>query len=114
MSTVYEALADPTRRRILDRLRRDGPLSVSEVAGPLTMTRQGVTKHLDVLAESGLVRVRWEGRQRMHELDPGPLRQVEDWLAPYAAEWKRRLERLERHLETGGAEGRTTHQTEES
>ncbi|NIP60422.1 MAG: metalloregulator ArsR/SmtB family transcription factor [Gemmatimonadetes bacterium] len=103
MTTVYEALADPTRRRILDRLRRDGSLSVTEVAEPLTMTRQGATKHLDVLTECGLVRVRWEGRHRMHELDPRPLREVEDWLAPYAEEWERRLQRLERHLESGSS-----------
>lgn len=99
MSTVFEALADPTRRRILDTLREQGALSVNEVARPLTMTRQGATKHLDVLIASGLVRVRREGRQRMHELDPAPLTKVEDWLAPYAAEWDRRLERLRRHVD---------------
>lgn len=113
MSSVYEALADPTRRRILDRLRHDGPLSVTEVAEPLTMTRQGATKHLDVLAECGLIRVRREGRHRMHELDPRPLREVEDWLAPYAAEWERRLERLERHLEPGDPEERAVESREE-
>lgn len=98
MNTVFEAVADPTRREILDRLRAEGPLSVTDVADPLEMTRQGATKHLDVLAESGLVRIRREGRRRMHELDPDPLREVEDWMAPYAAEWDRRLERLRRHL----------------
>ena len=107
MNAVFEALADPTRRAILERLRRDGPLSVSEVAGPLDMTRQGATKHLDVLGAGGLVRVRREGRRRMHELDADPLREVEAWLAPYAAEWDRRLERLVRHLESEGGEGET-------
>lgn len=96
--TVFEALADPTRRDILDRLRRHGPLSVGEVAGPLRMTRQGATKHLDTLVRSGLVQVRREGRHRMHALDPRPLEDVQDWLAPYAAEWDRRLERLEQYL----------------
>lgn len=109
MNTVFEAVADPTRRQILDRLRAEGPLSVTEVAAPLDMTRQGATKHLDVLAESGLVRVRREGRRRLHELDPEPLKSVEDWLAPYAAEWDRRLARLRRHLGEGklaGGDGR--------
>lgn len=105
MITVFEALADPTRRSILERLREDGPLSVTDVARPLDMTRQGATKHLDVLVAGGLVRVRREGRRRMHELDAGPLREVRDWLAPYAAEWDRRLERLVRHLEPEGGEG---------
>jgi DNA-binding transcriptional ArsR family regulator len=99
MNVVFDALADPTRRAILDRLREDGPLSVTELADPLAMTRQGVTKHLDVLVESGLVRQRRQGRRRMHELDPQPLTSVQDWLAPYAAEWDRRLERLRRHVE---------------
>lgn len=104
VSTVFEALADPTRRAILDRLRRDGPLSVTEVASPLEMTRQGATKHLDVLVRSGLVRLRRRGRRRLHELDPRPLGEVQDWLAPYAAEWDRRLERLRGHLEATPAD----------
>lgn len=105
MNTVFEAVADPTRRRILDRLREEGSLSVTEVAGPLDMTRQGATKHLDVLAASGLVRIRREGRRRLHELDPEPLGEVGAWLAPYAAEWDRRLERLRRHLADDGGPG---------
>jgi DNA-binding transcriptional ArsR family regulator len=101
MRAVFNALADPTRRRILDRLRLHGALSVSEVAEPLEMTRQGATKHLNMLVDVGLVRVRREGRRRMHELDPVPLVEVRDWLAPYEAEWDRRLERLRRHVDSG-------------
>lgn len=112
MNTVFEALADPTRRAILDRLRRDGPLSVNEVARPLDMTRQGATKHLDVLVAGGLVRIRRDGRRRMHELEPAPLKAVQDWLAPYAAEWDRRLARLARHLESG-ADGDETSNREQ-
>lgn len=99
--TVFEVLADPTRRRILDRLREHGPLSVTELASPLAMTRQGATKHLDVLVASALVRVRREGRRRMHELDPEPLAEVAEWLRPYSEEWDRRLDRLRRHLDEG-------------
>lgn len=101
--TVFEALADPTRRDILRRLRESGPLSVSEVAEPLPMTRQAATRHLDVLAEAGLVRTRRQGRRRLHELDPRPLRDVDRWLAPFAEEWDRRLDRLREHLEGDSA-----------
>lgn len=99
MTSVFEALSDPTRRRILARLRLGGHLSVNEIAADLPMTRQAVTKHLDLLREAGLVRVRWEGRRRLHELDPAPLKEVDDWLAPYSAFWDDTLAQLERHLE---------------
>jgi len=96
MATIFDAIADPTRRRMLDRLRHDGPLSVTQLARPLEMTRQGATKHLDVLVESGLVRMRRRGRLRLHALEPAALGELWDWLAPYAAEWDRRLDRLRR------------------
>ena len=96
---VFDAVADPTRRRLLDRLHRQGPTGLSALAQGLPMSRQGVTKHLDVLVDAGLVRVRREGRVRVHEFDPEPLRELGRWLEPYAAEWDRRLERLERYLE---------------
>ncbi len=99
MSAPFHALADPTRREILERLRTSGPLSVSEAAEGLPMTRQAVTKHLNALAAAGLIRIRKAGRERLHELDAEPLRELQDWLAPYEAEWDRRLERLQRHLE---------------
>lgn len=99
MTTVFQAVADPTRREVLDRLRTSGPLSISEIAEGLPMTRQAVTKHLDTLAESGLVRVTRAGRERLHELDAEPLRAVQGWLEPYAVEWDRRLDRLRRHLQ---------------
>ncbi|MFV1988263.1 MAG: ArsR/SmtB family transcription factor [Gemmatimonadota bacterium] len=97
--SVFEAVADPTRRDLLERLRERGPATLGELAAPFTMSRQAVTKHLDVLAGAGLIRVRREGRSRVHELDPEPLREVGGWLAPYAAAWDRRLDRLKRHLE---------------
>ena len=95
----FHALADPTRREILERLRKRGALSVTEVTRGLPMTRQAVTKHLDALAEAGLIRIRREGRERLHELDAEPLRELRAWLAPYEAEWDRRLQRLKQHLQ---------------
>ncbi len=99
MESVFTAVADPTRRRLLERLRGEGPLSISELAAPLPISRQAVTKHLEVLRGAGLVAVRKAGRQRLHHLEAAPLREVESWLAPYAEFWDRRLERLKRHLE---------------
>lgn len=107
---VFEALADATRRSLLERLRTSGPLSVTELAGPMPMSRQAVTKHLDVLEACHLVRIRRRGRERLHELDPHPLKAVDAWLAPYAAEWDRRLERLQEHLaEERRGEARNSH-----
>jgi DNA-binding transcriptional ArsR family regulator len=98
MEAVFAAVADPTRRALLERLRASGPLSISELGEGLPMTRQAVTKHLAVLRDSGLIRVRRSGRERLHELDAEPLREVDDWLRPYAEAWDRRIEALRRHL----------------
>jgi len=98
-AATFEAIADPTRRALLDRLRRGGSLSLRDLAEQLPMTRQAVTKHLDALRQAGLVRVTRRGRERLHSLEPAPLREVNDWLAPYAAAWDERLERLRTHLE---------------
>jgi DNA-binding transcriptional ArsR family regulator len=99
MDSLFNALADPTRRSILDALRTRGPLSIQELSHPLPMTRQAVTKHLDQLRTSGLVTVRREGRKRLHQLDPAPLQAMEAWLEPYSRFWGDRLERLQRHLQ---------------
>lgn len=99
MTTVFTAVADPTRREILERLRSCGALSLSEIAARLPMTRQAVTKHLNLLCGAGLVKVRRKGRMRLHELDAEPLRDMGAWLEPYSAFWDDALARLERHLE---------------
>ncbi len=99
MSDTFLAISDSTRRRILNRLRTQGSLSVTELAEPLSMTRQAVTKHLDVLERAGLLELSREGRRRIHRLKAQPLEDVADWLAPYAAAWDRRLSRLQTHLE---------------
>lgn len=96
--TVFEAVADPTRRALLERLREVGPLTLGALAAPFPMSRQAVTKHLNALADAGLVRISRRGRERVHELDGRPLRELERWLAPYAEEWDRRLGRLRTHL----------------
>ena len=83
-SSVYAAIADPTRRAILDRLRA-GPVAVSEIASGFDMTRPAVSKHLRLLREAKLVRERKEGRFRYYELTATPLRDVAEWAESYRA-----------------------------
>jgi DNA-binding transcriptional ArsR family regulator len=101
-SDVFTAVADPTRRAILDRLSRGGA-SVNELAGGFSMTRPAVSRHLRVLRESGLVREHREGRRRVYELTPQPLRDVDRWIEAYRSFWEVNLLNLKRHLEGGGA-----------
>lgn len=99
MTAAFDAMADPTRRVLLERLRLGGPLSLSELAEGLPISRQAVTKHLERLRDAGLLRVSRRGRERIHELDAEPMRDVAEFLAPYAAAWDDRLARLAAHLE---------------
>jgi DNA-binding transcriptional ArsR family regulator len=96
--TAYAALAEPSRRRILDLLR-GGERSVNELVAKVELSQPGVSKHLRVLREAGLVEVRPEGRQRWYRLRAQPLAEVDRWLQPYRAHWSGRLDALERHLE---------------
>jgi DNA-binding transcriptional ArsR family regulator len=96
--TAYSALAEPSRRRILDILR-DGERSVTELVARLDLSQPGVSKHLKVLREAGLVEVRPDGKRRWYGLRAAPLEEVAEWLAPYRAHWSARLDALERHLE---------------
>jgi DNA-binding transcriptional ArsR family regulator len=96
--TAYAALAEPSRRRILDLLR-DGERSVNDLVARLKLSQPGVSKHLRVLREAGLVEVRPEGRRRWYALRAEPLSEVDAWLAPYREHWAGRLDALERHLE---------------
>jgi DNA-binding transcriptional ArsR family regulator len=99
MTAAFDAMADPTRRLLLERLRLRGALSLTELADGMPISRQAVTKHLERLRSAGLVRVERRGRERIHELDAEPMREVAEFLAPYAAAWDHRLARLSRHLE---------------
>jgi DNA-binding transcriptional ArsR family regulator len=96
--TAYDALAEPSRRQILDLLRAR-ERSVGDLVARLRLSQPGVSKHLKVLREAGLVEVRPEGRQRWYRLRAEPLAEVDRWLAPYRAYWSDRLDALERHLE---------------
>ena len=99
MTSTFEVLAEPTRRSILDLLR-ERERSVGELVERLTISQPGVSKHLRVLREAGLVRVRVDAQKRWYGLDPGPLAEVDRWLAPYRRYWADRLDDLERHLDS--------------
>ncbi len=101
MLDPFHAIADPTRRALLGRLRRHGALSLSELARDFPMSRQAVSKHLGVLSGAGLVRSWRVGRERMHALEARPLQVVDDWLTPFEAAWDERLERLKVHVDGG-------------
>jgi DNA-binding transcriptional ArsR family regulator len=96
--TAYAALAEPHRRQILDLLR-DGERSVNDLTARLKISQPGVSKHLRVLRQAGLVDVRPEGRVRWYGLRARPLAEVDAWLEPYRAHWSGRLDALQRHLE---------------
>jgi DNA-binding transcriptional ArsR family regulator len=98
MATTFEVLAEPRRRHILDLLR-ERPRSVGELVDLLGLTQPGTSKHLRVLREAGLVRVRQDAQRRWYELRPEPLVEVDAWLEPYRRLWATRLDALERHLD---------------
>jgi uncharacterized protein YndB with AHSA1/START domain len=97
---VFRALADPTRRSLLDALFRDDGQTLSALAGRLTMSRFGVMKHLRVLEEAGLVITRRRGREKLHFLNPVPIRLIHDrWVSKFAAPWSALLSDLKTDLE---------------
>jgi DNA-binding transcriptional ArsR family regulator len=94
---VFHALADPSRRMIVEQLSA-GPASVSELARPLPMSLPAVTQHLQVLEDSGLVRSEKVGRVRTCRIEPKALRPVERWISDRRATWERRLDSLGEYL----------------
>jgi DNA-binding transcriptional ArsR family regulator len=98
MATTFDVVAEPMRRQILDLLR-ERPRLVGELVELLGLSQPGVSKHLRVLREARLVRVRQDAQRRWYEVDPQPLIEIDAWLEPYRASWADRLDALERHLE---------------
>src|SRR5688572_9694013 len=100
MDDVFRALADPTRRGLLDELFKQDGQTLSALEARLPMTRFGVMKHLRVLEEAGLVTARRRGREKLHYLNAVPIRLVHDrWVSKYAEPWAARLTGLKRQLE---------------
>ncbi|MFZ1991339.1 MAG: metalloregulator ArsR/SmtB family transcription factor [Alphaproteobacteria bacterium] len=97
MNAVFEILAEPNRRRILDLLR-EGERPAGDIVSALSISQPGVSKHLRVLREAGLVGTRRDGQRRLYRLRPNGLAELDEWLAPYRAFWCERLDSLDLHL----------------
>ena len=100
MDQVFKALADPTRRLLLDRLFENNGQSLGELCRRLGMTRQAVTKHLKILERANLVAVVWQGREKLHYLNPVPIHEIaERWIGKYERGRLRALAELKQRLE---------------
>jgi DNA-binding transcriptional ArsR family regulator len=98
VTSTFDVLAEPTRRRILDLLREE-ERPVNDLVGRLELSQPGVSKHLRVLREAGLVEVRQDAQRRLYRVRPEPLAEIEQWLAPYRRLWAGTLDALEHHLD---------------
>ena len=95
---IFQAIADPTRRALLDQLR-NGEQPVKQLAAPFDVSLPAISQHLQILCEAGLVQVRKEGRQRFYRLNPEPLKEVSDWIINYEEFWTEKLDALGKYLE---------------
>jgi DNA-binding transcriptional ArsR family regulator len=100
MDTVFKALADRSRRKLLDRLHRSNGQTLSELCQHLDMSRQAVTKHLLLLEKANLISVEWRGREKLHYLNPVPLHEIyERWIGKYEGFRLQALSDLKKDLE---------------
>jgi DNA-binding transcriptional ArsR family regulator len=99
MSTIFDVVAEPNRRRILDLLV-PAERPVGELVDRLGLSQPAVSKHLRVLREAGLVDMRADAQRRLYRVRPEPLRAIDEWLQPYREMWASSLDDLERHLDT--------------
>jgi len=107
MEAALRALADDSRRTMLETLA-DGPATAGELAALLPIARPGVSRHLRVLREAGLVEVRQEAQRRVYSLGPQPLAEINDWLSRYLTQWEQRLDALHTEIARGKRERRST------
>lgn len=97
LDRVFQALSDPTRRAVVERLGR-GPAAMSELARPFAMALPSFAQHLDVLEDAGLVKSKKTGRVRTYQLSPLRLQTAENWLSGQRTKWTRRLDQLDEYL----------------
>ena len=105
MDGVLQALSDVNRRTVLQALK-EGPATAGDLAALLPIARPGVSRHLRVLREAGLVRVRQEAQYRLYSLCPEPLAEVDEWLGQYRALWQQRMDALHTEVARGKKERR--------
>ena len=96
---VFRAIADPTRRAILARLRHGGPAPVNALAAEFAQSRPSISKHLKVLNDAQVVSEHRSGRERIYRIEPQTLRRVDDWIGDYRGLWQDNLNRLKAYLE---------------
>ena len=107
MDLVFKALADPTRRKLLDRLHADNGQTLGELCERLAMTRQAVTKHLVLLEAANLVATVRRGREKLHYLNPVPIHEIaERWIGQFETGRLRALSEMKKALEEGSGESR--------
>jgi DNA-binding transcriptional ArsR family regulator len=94
---IFQAIADPTRRALLDRLR-NGEQPVKQLAEPFNMSLPAISQHLSILCDAGLVTQQRVGRQRLYRLNPEPLKQISDWVSHYEQFWQQKLDALTTYL----------------
>ena len=97
--SLFDVIAEPNRRRILDLLL-EGERPVGDLVAALAVSQPAVSKHLRVLRDAGLVEARTDAQRRVYRLQTAPLHSIDDWLAPYRAMWSASLDDLERHLDS--------------
>jgi DNA-binding transcriptional ArsR family regulator len=105
VTDVFSALADPTRRTVMEHLARE-PATATQIASGLPVTRQAVAKHLGVLEDAGLVRAERAGRERRYSATPAPLGEAISWMASVGGDWDERLAALERYVASTSRPGR--------
>ncbi len=98
MVTMFEVLAEPNRRRILEQLR-EGERTVNDMVARMEISQPAVSRHLKVLREAGLVTARVDAQRRYYRLQPEPLAEIEEWLATFRPFWTDKLDALERYLD---------------
>ncbi|WP_394827666.1 ArsR/SmtB family transcription factor [Pendulispora albinea] len=99
MLSTFEIVAEPSRRRILDLLRVENR-AVGDLVREVGLAQPAISKHLRILREAGLVSAEVDAQRRLYRLQAGPLRELDEWVAPYRPHWDDRLDALERHLST--------------
>jgi DNA-binding transcriptional ArsR family regulator len=106
VDAVFKALADDSRRKLLDQLYKSNGQTLSQLCESLSMTRQGVTKHLVLLEEAKLITVVWHGREKLHYLNPVPLHEIyERWISKYERHRLQALSDLKKNLEQKNKKG---------
>jgi DNA-binding transcriptional ArsR family regulator len=112
MDAAFKALADPSRRKLLDELHKENGQTLSELCEHLEMTRQAVTKHLVLLEKANLIGVVWRGREKLHYLNPMPLHEIyERWIGKYERHRLQALSDLKKGLESATGRIRSGGQT---